>query len=302
MRVAVPPVHAPSPSAIAPADEPRARESETAARDHRDASGQPQTIEIPRPRAADGRSVLIRVVTYNASSFPHLREMRDMIASLDADIICLQEVLLAARRREPRNQAEWLAGELGYHYVSNPNWRRHRGIGGDVILTRTPLADVHVLVDPTGSGFALTAIQEYDGVKFALVGAHFLLVPRPLPMGVLLSMSRRAAQMRQVVAWLRAAALPCILAGDFNALPYTPEYRTLTRDLVDCTRVVAMNHRNTRPTLGLPAQLDYIFATTHFRTRACRVVDADFSDHRPVVADLEIACTGVDGRREIGRR
>jgi endonuclease/exonuclease/phosphatase family metal-dependent hydrolase len=300
VRVAVQPVHALS--AIARAGRPRTRASETAARDHRDASGQPQTIEIPRPRAGDARSVLIRVLTYNASFFPRLREMRDMIASLDADIICLQEVLLAARRREPRNQAEWLAGELGYHYVSNPNWQRYRGIGGDVILTRTPLADVEVLVDPEGCRFALTAIHECDGMRFALVGAHFLLVPRPLPIGVLLTMSRRAAQMRQAVAWLRAAALPCILAGDFNALPYTPEYRTLSRDLVDCTRVVAMNHRNTRPTLGLPAQLDYIFATTHFRTRACRTVDADFSDHRPVVADLEITCTGVDGRRQVGRR
>lgn len=253
-------------------------------------------------RAADARSVPIRVMTYNASFFPHLREMRDMIASLDADIICLQEVLLAARRREPKNQAEWLAGELGYHHVSNPNWRRSRGIGGDVILTRTPLTDVEVLVDPQGCRFALTAIHEHDGVRFALAGAHCLLVPRPLPVGMLLSMSRRAAQMRQVVSWLRAAALPCILAGDFNSLPFTPEYRTLSRDLVDCTRVVPMNHRNTRPTLGLPAQLDYIFASTHFRTRVCRTVDADFSDHRPVVADLEITCTDVDGPRQVGRQ
>jgi endonuclease/exonuclease/phosphatase family metal-dependent hydrolase len=275
VRVAVQPVHTPSAS---------------------------PAIELPQPRASDGRSVRLRVATYNVSFFPHLREMHDLIASLDADIVCLQEVLLGARRRQPTNQAEWLAGELGYHYASNPNWQRRRGIGGDVILTRAPLSEVDVLVDAAGSRFALTGIYERDGVRFALVDAHCLLVPRPLPIGVLRSMSRRAAQMRQVVAWLRQAALPCIVAGDFNALPYTPEYRTLSRELVDCTRAVAMNHRNTRPTLGFPLQLDYIFATAHFRTRACRTVDADFSDHRPVVADLEIACTGVDERTRRGTR
>lgn len=253
-------------------------------------------IEVPQPRAGDSRSLRLRVVTYNVSFFPHLREMHDLISSLDGDIVCLQEVLLGARRRQPKNQAEWLAGELGYHCPSNPNWQRQRGIGGDAILTRAPLSEVDVLVDAAGSRFALTGICESGGVRFALLDAHCLLVPRPLPIGVLRSMSRRAAQMRQVVAWLHQSALPCIVAGDFNALPYTPEYRTLSRELVDCTRAVAMNHRNTRPTLGLPLQLDYIFATAHFRTGACRTVEVDFSDHRPVVADLEIACTGVDER------
>ena len=95
----------------------------------------PSIAAYARP-AGDARSVRIRAVTYNTYFLPRLRVMRDMIASLDADIVCLQEVLLSARRREPTNQAEWLAGELGYHYASNPNWRRARGIGGDAILTR----------------------------------------------------------------------------------------------------------------------------------------------------------------------
>ena len=94
--------------------------------------------------------------------------------------------------------------------------------------------------------------------------------------------------MRQLIGWVRQAGLPCIVGGDLNTLPYMPEYRTLARDLVDCTRAVSMNSRNTRPTWGLPAQLDYIFVSRDFHTRGCRVVDTELSDHRPVVADLEI--------------
>lgn len=241
----------------------------------------------------------IRLLTYNTSFFPRLDAMRDLIAAQGADIICLQEVMLAAQRREPRNQAEWLAGELGYHYVADANWRRPRGVGGDAILTRAPLAEVGVLIDRRGTRFAMTAICAGDGVRFALIAAHFLLVPRPLPMGLVCSMPRRAAQMRQALAWLRATGLPGILAGDFNALPHLPEYRTVARELVDCTRAVAMNHRNTRPTLGLPLQLDYVFATPHVRTRACRTLDAAFSDHRPIVADLELARPNTAGRNGI---
>ena len=64
--------------------------------------------------------------------------------------------------------------------------------------------------------------------------------------------------MRQLIGWVRQAGVPCIVSGDLNALPYTPEYWALARHLVDCTRAVSMNSRNTRPTWGLPTQLDYI--------------------------------------------
>lgn len=208
-----------------------------------------------------------------------------MLASLDAGVICLQEVLVE-RRREPRNQAEWLARELGYHCAFSADWQRKSGVGGNAILTRASLADVAVLTDRAGCRFALTASQEIGGIRFALVTAHFLQVPMR-PLRFLRSIHRRRAQARQLTGWVREAGLPCIVGGDFNALPYTPEYWTLARDMVDCTRAVPMNSRNTRPTWGLPAQLDYIFITRDFAARACRTVDTQLSDHRPVVADLE---------------
>ena len=228
----------------------------------------------------------MRVVTFNASSLRRLEETRDLLASLDAGIICLQEVLVE-RQREPRNQAEWLARELGYHCAFNADWQRRRGTGGNALLTRAPLTDVAVLTDRAGHRFALTARQELDGVHFALSTAHCLQVPMA-PLRYFRSIVDRSAQMRQLLGWVRQAGLPCIVGGDLNALPYTPEYWTLARHLVDCTRAVAMNSRNTRPTWGLPTQLDYIFVTRDFHTRACRTVDTELSDHRPVIADLEI--------------
>jgi len=50
----------------------------------------------------------VRVVTFNASSLRRLEETRDLLASLDAGIICLQEVLVE-RQREPRINARGIA-------------------------------------------------------------------------------------------------------------------------------------------------------------------------------------------------
>ena len=149
------------------------------------------------------RPTWMRVATFNASSLRRLEETRDLLASLDAGIICLQEVLVE-RQREPRNQAEWLARELGYHCAFNADWRRPRGTGGNAILTRAPLADVAVLTDRTGRRFALTASQEIGGVRLALVTAHCLQVPMA-PLRFFRSIPRRCAQMRQLVDWVRQA-------------------------------------------------------------------------------------------------
>jgi endonuclease/exonuclease/phosphatase family metal-dependent hydrolase len=246
----------------------------------------PPTSKRRHRSASAARSTCLRVATFNVSSLRRLEATRDMLASLDAAVICLQEVLIE-RRREPRNQAEWLARELGYHCAFNADWHRPGGTGGNAILTRAPLMDVAVLTDRAGHRFALTARQEIGGVQLALIAAHCLHVPRA-PLRYLRSILDRSAQVRQLISWVRAAGLPCILGSDLNALPYSPEYWTLARGMTDCTRAVAMKSRNTRPTLGLPAQLDYIFATPEFRTRACRTIETELSDHRPVVADLEI--------------
>ncbi len=173
------------------------------------------------PAAAEAQPAWVRVATFNASSPRRLEETGDLLASLDAGIICLQEVLVE-QQREPRNQAEWLARELGYHCAFNADWRRKRGTGGNAILTRAPLADVAVLTDRTGRRFALTASQEIGGVRLALVTAHCLQVPMA-PLRFFRSIPRRCAQMRQLVDWVHQAGLPCIVGGDLNALPYTPE-------------------------------------------------------------------------------
>ncbi len=214
-----------------------------------------------------------------------------MLRDLDADLICLQEVSLAHRSLRPADQPAWLGDALGMRVLANPNWRRFRGSGGNALLTRLPCLHSEILRDHAGYRFAVAAVLELAHQPIAVVSAHFLWVPRPIITGVLVSIPRRSAQMRQALNWIKRSRRPAVLAGDFNALPYSPEYWTVSRRMTDCTRAVPINHRNTRPTLGLPAQLGNVFATRHFRTTACRTLDDFRSDHRPLVADLELSAT-----------
>ena len=233
------------------------------------------------------RTPRLRVLTYNVLHFRRWREMGELIERIDADIICLQEAIVSVVNHEGYNQVALLADRLGFHLVCNPNWRRQFCVIGHSILTRRKPTQTEILTDFEGYPFATTATFDDDGGPFNLVGVHLQWVHRPLPIGVFTSFFRRSAQIRQILNWTRHGKHPCLLAGDFNALPYSPEYKILTRKMTDCTRAVPVDHHCTRPTFGMPLQIDYVFASRHFRTLACRIHDVDYSDHRPVVVDLE---------------
>lgn len=233
----------------------------------------------------------LRVVTYNVYRCQRqtVAELGRFLESLDPDVICLQEILVPDPRRPTQeSHAHRLARMLGWPMVIlDPCWRLLPP-GGNVILTRQPVERSDALSDAEGNRFALAVTLEHAGVEIALICAHHLPVPRPLPLGVILSQFQRTAQIRRSLQWIRNTRQPGIIAGDFNAMPWTLDYRTIARYMTDCSRAVPVNHRNTRPTWGLPAQLDYVFVSDHFRPIACRTIDHDGSDHRPVLVDLEL--------------
>lgn len=230
----------------------------------------------------------LRVLTYNVLYFHHWREMCELIERSDADIICLQEVLICVHGDKRQNQTALLADRIGFYPTCNPNWRRRFCVGGNSILTRRPPGHTEILKDCTGYPFAIAATFDDDLWPFCLVAGHLQWVDRPLPIGIFTSFFRRSAQIRQMLNWSARQKRPFLLAGDFNCMAHSPEHMMLSRHATDCTRAVPVEHHCTRRTWSLPIQLDYVFAGPPFRTRACRILEVDYSDHRPVIADLEL--------------
>lgn len=230
----------------------------------------------------------LRLVTYNAFQSPKLDHTCRLLEGIDADVYCLQELVVDDFHHEPRDQAVVIGEHLGLHAFSAYTCLGYRRNAGSAILSRYAFGPVEVLADTHGHRFGLATVVNHPRTPFALINAHFTWVPRPIWIGTLVSIPFRAAEMRQAIQWIRRTRLPGLIAGDFNALPYSPEYWTMARHMTDCTRAVPMPHRATRPTWGLPTQLDYVFATRDITTRACRVLHCPVSDHEPVLAELDL--------------
>ncbi len=232
----------------------------------------------------------LRLFTYNAyESRPGIEPLRRILAELDPDIICLQEMVLGSTRTTEFDQPAWLAERLGRSHVTMRTCHGYYRNVGTAVLTREPFELNEVFRDPRGLPYAITGHARVGGGRIALAACHLERVPRPLPFGILVSWFDRTAQLRRICRWIERTGSPGLIAGDFNALPYSPDYLTIARRMSDCSRVAPANHRATRPTWGLPMQVDYAFATRHFRVSRWETLDYGASDHRPAFVDLALS-------------
>ncbi|NIR43877.1 MAG: hypothetical protein GWN99_07865 [Gemmatimonadetes bacterium] len=200
----------------------------------------------------------LRIVTFNAWALPvsiptqdkrrRLRRLSDALASLDADIIVLQEMFdVRARRR--------LLGQLCPPYDTTPDarrWRRILGLmpidatGGLLVLSRLPIEDARFIPHPADLG---TKPDERLGRKGAMIvrvetalgpltvlAIHLYAGTKPKDSLV------RLAQLEPLLRTLESETdgTPVILAGDINTSPtmaypappgpenpLTPEYAAL---------------------------------------------------------------------------
>lgn len=159
------------------------------------------------------------------------------------------------------------------------------GVG---VLSRWPLRDREfVALGGTPYPNLVTSIV-HDAGELLLIGAH----PRA-PLTAAHSRGLRS-QLAAVAARAAAATGPCIVAGDFNATPWSVAYREFvaTSGLVD-----TMLGRGLQPTWNahLPAPripIDHVFVSRDMRVTR-RAVGPDIgSDHFPVEVDLVLPRRG----------
>lgn len=239
----------------------------------------------------------LRVATYNVHGCVGMDGKRsesriaEVIASLSADIVGLQELDQNRARSSAVDQAGVIAKQLGWHHFFHPAMRRAEELYGDAILSRYPIAVRHAVELP---GFAPWYCRETRGVTWAqadtplgpihIINTHFGLGRR-----------ERLLQARLLTSpeWLGSlpADAPLIVLGDFNSLPWSTAYRIIESQLRDVRRLIGSAFSfGTYPT-ALPAlAVDHIFISAAFKPTAMHVHRAApariASDHFPLVADL----------------
>ena len=233
-------------------------------------------------------------------------EIGKFLKETDADIVVLNEVDFCAVWSGHRNQAEAIARESGFPYRAeqrNLDFRLIYGSCkfGNAVLSRYPIVDAEVVNYPAQSSWedwlagskrgVVCTIRLSPGRQIRVVAVH--LEHR--------DETTRVASANMILDAVRSSEIPLIAAGDFNSTPTGfPHSQASPKGANAMDNLAASGLFRTRPQELPKAEeltyssyqprsvIDWILIPSQWKFGEYRSVDTLLSDHRPVVADVEM--------------
>lgn len=228
----------------------------------------------------------LRVATYNVHRWTGLngRSKPDparacfVISELQADVVALQEVLRPAQGEDP---LENLADALNLHVTFAATRAHRRGVIGNAILSRWPIAGVSMLdlsFNRIEKRLAVAA-QLQGEVSLDIVSTHLALAGRT-----------RHKQVQSLLEHPRLAETPTLLMGDMNTWRRCKASRSLDDELSEDHIEWPPSFPSAGPVLALDRiyarGVDVLEVQAH-DTAAARKA----SDHLPVIARVRATPT-----------
>lgn len=254
----------------------------------------PPTLSSAPAGAASLPAAELRIVTYNVHSCIGTdrrldpARIADVLASLEPDVVALQELDVGRRRTGGIDQAFAIAEAMKMASHFHPALLVREEKYGDAILTSLPSRLVKAgplpsVGEPRGALWLEVMVGEQPVHIF---NTHFGL--------------RRTERIRQAEAltgpdWIGAAQQiggPIVLAGDFNAIPSSPGYRRLAAALRPITQHDGRLLAPTFPSRFPLLRLDHLFVSEGVTVVSAAPVRTPLtglaSDHLPLQAQLRL--------------
>lgn len=246
--------------------------------------GQAPTAFAPAP-------IPLRVFEYNVCAKGEMQAMHDdgfidFILSQDADILFLPENLYYTDQKLDTVLSEHYPYSV-YANLSSKLWPEEMGI-----YSRYPLRDIARLPSPFnawGSDMMMSAVARVGDIDVQLLHLHCYSNSHGIRKGY----EGRDLEAMDITALLSETAgkgMPTIVAGDLNDLNGSRLLRSIEgQGLRDLWWKGGTGMGFTFSEGLLRFRLDHILATDHFDLKRIKVINQKrYSDHRPIVADLEL--------------
>jgi len=235
---------------------------------------------------------VLRVLCYNIhygqgnDGVYDVERLAKVIQAAKPDLVALQEVDVGVERSGREHQARRLADLTGMAVRFGPTQHYQGGLFGNAVLTRLPIADVHIQPLPyTESSPELTTyprgaiavmVETPDGTKLRFVSTHF---QHNVP-------EDRVAEAKAINEYFANDDVPTILAGDMNAKPDSEPIAILNQQWHNA---IAPDAEPSAPSSKPTSRIDYIFYRGAIRMKSTRVIAEPMaSDHCPVFSELQL--------------
>ena len=254
----------------------------------------------------------LKVMTYNTQGMVVNKGMKTKMAMLryinaqDADIVCLQEVLVYKNEnRLTLPKLREAMSQYPYTYYDFKLYNSRRQFG-NVVFSRYPLINKQTIRFESKSNISSQCDVVVGKDTLRLIVNHlesFKLTTDDLSLDSLptnllqenwlsdklMSASRlRRTQVSTLRKAIRKSPYPVIAVGDFNSLPISWVYWRMNLGMHDCWAESSLGRygHTYRYDWWLRARIDYIFTSRKLKPISCETGSATYSDHYPVIGTV----------------
>jgi len=233
----------------------------------------------------------LRIVTYNIHGCRSgLDRIADLIRDQAPDIVFLQEATRPEYDPHGRDQAAAIADKVGGYHVASAaklGYLHPPSQGDPAILSRFDLRNARMIHGKDrGRAFGLLATINASGRSLHLMCVHTHATFKIEFDHILESSKTRMIQVTQLMELVEKLDGDVIMAGDFNAADWMPEYKILTQHWTDFG-LISDDAKLSFPSHQPQVRIDYVFGRGAFEARSYEVLNVRLSDHRPVLAVIE---------------
>ena len=274
----------------------------------------------------------LRVMQWNVSRLDQMNPKRpggtfrlpifEYIKKLDPDILCMEEFLESNNPREFDENIPYFTNTLKYpyHFFARDH-RRGDGVyeHGVIIFSKYPILDtlrirysgldsskaaeslIHADIDVNGQRIRVFATHlqslRFDGNDYTAIKTIAENDAMAKSKGILkkfrLAYFLRSKQAELVRREKDASPYPSIVCGDFNDIPNSFTYARIRGDDKDAFLSCGFGIGRTYASLSPTLRIDYILTSRKIAVLQFKKAVIHYSDHYPLVADLQLPANGT---------
>ncbi len=272
-------------------------------------------VQLNSDEAVDAPSAenTVRIVSWNVGRFAmHEKGIEGrsqcvdsvfrFIREQDADIVCLQEFHVKDVARVKAYLRDKMRGYNAEYYL----FTERGGQSGNLTLSRIPVKGKGKIKFDESANLAIYTDYKMGDRSFRVYNCHFesynvsfsgliravarrdSVVMAETGTRVKRSITRRPKQVDKVFTDIENCPVESFVCGDFNDNPMSYTYYRMTRDRKDAFVEAGNGFGATHSLLWPMLRIDYVLYPEGCRAVSCDIPRVPYSDHYPVVAEIEI--------------
>ena len=270
------------------------------------------SFHLPTNFSYEKKPNTLRIMEWNTEGWRERNKMLDVVKEQNADILCFEEFTSKWGIRDSGSIPAIMNLGYPYHLFAETKKSDDPSVQGVIIFSKYPILDSAVISygEHTFAEHLIYIDIKVNEQTFRIFTTHLQSVRFMSEQYGTLSRLKRARDpgyrdSRTIVSKLKTAyeyryqqaqivkqkiaesPYPVIITGDFNDVPNSNTYFTIKGNMQDAFikqgTFIGRTFRFISPTL----RIDYILADRKFKVDQFKVGHSTYSDHYPIVADLQ---------------